>query len=123
MSYCRFSCDDGKSDVYVYESDAGWVTHVASHRIVGHLRAPPPIPAVEASADARTAWTRAYQKYNRALDAKPRAPIGGPHDGETFTDHSAGACLRRLLNLSSDGYHVPAHALKALAEEVEEPPT
>jgi len=88
MSYCRFSCDDGKSDVYVYEIAAGWVTHVASHRIVGR-----------------------------------RVPIGGPHDGETFTDHSAGACLRRLLNLSSDGYHVPAHALKALAEEVEEPPT
>lgn len=28
MSYCRWSSDDFKSDVYVYESQAGWITHV-----------------------------------------------------------------------------------------------
>ena len=28
MSYCRWSCDGFKSDVYVYESDAGYEIHV-----------------------------------------------------------------------------------------------
>ena len=28
MSYCRWSCDGFKSDVYVYESGEVWVVHI-----------------------------------------------------------------------------------------------
>ena len=33
MSYCRFSCMLGECDVYVYLSDVGYITHVASSRL------------------------------------------------------------------------------------------
>lgn len=33
MSYVRFSSDNFKSDVYVYESDDGFVVYVASNRL------------------------------------------------------------------------------------------
>lgn len=33
MSYCRWSSDDHKSDVYCYENGRGlWTTHVAANR-------------------------------------------------------------------------------------------
>jgi len=31
MSYCRWSSDDNKSDVYCYESNSGHVIHVAMY--------------------------------------------------------------------------------------------
>ena len=33
MSYCRFSCDDGKSDVYCYEDcEGGFTSHIGADR-------------------------------------------------------------------------------------------
>jgi hypothetical protein len=34
MSYCRFSTDNFNSDVYVYESEQGYVVHIAENRYV-----------------------------------------------------------------------------------------
>ena len=33
MSYCRWSSDDFRCDLYIYESAAGFVIHVAANRV------------------------------------------------------------------------------------------
>lgn len=50
MSYCRFSSDNWKSNVYAYESVEGFEVYVASHRIVDEL--PPLLKYSEETKDA-----------------------------------------------------------------------
>jgi hypothetical protein len=84
MSYCRWSCDDFRSDVYTYAHiDGTWTTHVAGQTRNG-------------------------------------VPIGLAHDGETFKDEDPAACRATLLRLRDVGYHVPAHAIERLDEEIAE---
>lgn len=98
MSYCRFSCDDFKSDVYVYASSRGGiVTHVATHRYVY----PPKYGDVE--------WCNSRP---------PAVAIGLQYDGAVFNHRDERDCLNSLRHLKEVGYHVPEHALKRLEEEV-----
>lgn len=50
MSFCRFSDDNFKSDVYAYESAEGFELHVAGNRVVAHIAAKFNIPAAEVDA-------------------------------------------------------------------------
>jgi hypothetical protein len=102
MSYCRFSSDNFKSDVYVYAHIAGgFMTHVAANRIVGGI--PPDV---------------AYRDF--MAEPPEREPIGGPHDGESFATDSIEETIELLRDLQSKGYHVPTHAFERLNNELEE---
>lgn len=91
MSYCRFSSDDGKSDVYVYASGgAGYVTSVAHSRINPNVK--------EGAA-----------RY---------IVIDLPHAGEQFCDTKRSEVFDRLLSLRELGYHVPEAALDRLRREM-----
>jgi hypothetical protein len=143
MSYCRFSSDNWKSDVYTYEHcDGGFVTHVA-----GRKRTFPPIPDIplswiprfggEFSIAARrvtypTRWhsfvaTCSYSIYGLwhrlsmwSVGVIPLKDIGLPHDGAAFNDDTASECADRLESLRALGYHVPQSAINALREEAKE---
>lgn len=143
MSYCRFSSDNWRSDVYVYEHcDGGFVTHVA-----GRKRAFPPIPQMPISwipnfgakfviAERRfvypTRWHslaanvfgRIYALWHRvsmwSVGVIPLKDIGLPHDGEAFSDETPGECADRLESLRALGYHVPQSAIDALRQEAAE---
>ncbi len=112
MSYCRFIDDDFQSEIYCRLEGIGWITQVATHRIV--LTEPLPPPAREDD-DAAMA----------ARDAQVRALVKGanherltlPHAGDCFTDASSADCLHRLLALRDIGFRVPAHAIARLREE------
>lgn len=39
MSYCRWSSDNWKCDLYCYEDANGYITHVADNRIVKIVKA------------------------------------------------------------------------------------
>lgn len=140
MSYCRFSSDNWRSNVYVYEHcDGGFSTHVA-----GNKRMFPPIPdfpimwiprfgANYIIAERRTEYPsrwhsfaasccfRAYASWHRlsmwSVGVIPLKAIGLPHDGKSFSDETAGECADRLESLRAMGYHVPKYALAALREE------
>jgi len=43
MSICRFSSDNWKSDVYIYESECGIELHIASSRIISDIPKLPPL--------------------------------------------------------------------------------
>lgn len=120
MSYCRWSSDDYKSDVYSYEHCAGYyATHVASNRLVA------PLPEVDMSLlvgeNANPdEWTRQYKAQHEEFERIGREPIGLPYDGETFEDRTLGEFLNTLLMLRGVGYHVPEYALDRVREEIAE---
>lgn len=90
MSYCRFSSDDGKSDVYVYHSvQGGYVTHVAGRRSTGK-------------------GANEYENINL------------PHAGAEFTDDGPALVKARLLELRELGYHIPQAAIDRLQREINE---
>lgn len=111
MAYCRWSSDDYQCDVYVYQSDRGWVTHVAGRRPV--FKAPLP-PAVEIGAEG---WYKRYRIVSEMLGRATMVEIEGDHDGETFTDDTPGECADTLERLRAAGYNVPQYAIDELREE------
>lgn len=117
MSYCRFSSDIRKSDVYVYESDYGWVTHVAQNRVQTDEALPPEVMLCQENAEA---FFYRMKKVSEILARGKRVGIGLPWDGATFTDPTPKKCADRLIKLKNLGYHVPQHAVDALLEEWEE---
>lgn len=115
MSYCRWSSDNWKSDVYCYANVSGaWTTHVAGMRVVGD------IPQVDWGlwhSDPDKMWEQ-YEAQHKFLEDCKRAPIGLPQDGETFDDAGPPEMLERLLWLRGLGYNVPETALEELREEI-----
>lgn len=117
MSYCRWSSDNWRSDVYCYESDQGYMTHVASNRVVGDI---PPWPTFETLKSDVSEYMRQYQAMMDFLDTAERAPIGLPHDGESFCDSTPEDFLQTLTMLQEAGYNVPQYAFDTVREEIAE---
>jgi len=116
MSYCRWSSDDFKCDVYVYEDvSGGWTTHIAGRRRIGLETLPPNPYTREALEDPK--WNDMYKAYHLAVGSLPMEDITLPHAGETFHDPSPGECADHLEMLRSLGYYVPQYAIDALREE------
>lgn len=109
MALCRFSSDNHTSDVYVYESDRGWVTNVAACRFDVEIPAVPDICAV-----SNEVFMDAYQRQRAVLDTATTSPIGGPHDGEDFVDDDEPALRARLAQLRDAGYRIPDYVFDAL---------
>jgi hypothetical protein len=116
MSYCRWSSDDHKCDVYVYEHcDGGYVTHVARKRYTAASPCPP-IPVGWHQLDAEI-FTNALAAQRSWLASAELVNIDLPHDGESFSDNTPGECAARLESLRALGYIVPQYAIDALREE------
>lgn len=115
MSYCRFSSDNWKSDCYSYESDHGFITHVACFRHVGDI---PPM-ADPTAVDVET-FAASYRAHMDAVAATTKVPIGLPADGENYCDMTLADLAERLLWLRGLGYHVPESALEEIRAEMAE---
>ena len=115
MSYCRWSNDNWRCDVYCYEDcRGGYTTHVAGNRVVGEI---PEVPDIlKADIDV---WLAAHQKQIDFLDKAKRKSIELPYVGESFNDPDLQSFLERLINLREIGYNVPAWVIKDVQEELE----
>lgn len=118
MSYCRWSSDAFKSDLYVYEHVGGyWAIHVAGSRYVGD------VPTLAYPTDAKDpaqveAFKASYDAQRKFFDAgAATALINLPHAGETFQEPTPGACADRIEELVALGYHVPAGVVEELRAE------
>lgn len=112
MSYCRWSCDDFRCDIYAYESNDGYEIHVAGNRIVGDI---PHVPFIlDVDADE---WRAAYQAQHDFLATAQREPITLPHAGESFCESDLEDLAARLIMLRELGYRFPDHVLETIAEE------
>lgn len=116
MSYCRWSSDDFKCDLYCYESDRGYTTHVAGNRVVGDV---PHLDWTILTADSGAQeFADQYKKQMDWLETAKREPIGLPHAGESFYDPDLESFLATVTMLRDEGYHVPTHVLDTIREEI-----
>lgn len=118
MSYCRWSSDNWKCDLYCYEDvSGGWTTHVADRRRVGFVPDDRWGDFVRGVISAQE-----YADLHRAqmdiLSNLPMEDIDLPHAGETFNDASLEEFKDRLLYLRSIGYHFPDYVLERVNEEI-----
>lgn len=124
MSLCRWSCDSYRCDLYVYEGQDGYVTHVASGRYVD-----PPVPSpyewdeckrLLAEEAGGGAWQRAVTAFHAALEACAIEPIDLPHAGASFYDPDARSLRQRLTDLRELGYRFPDYVMDAVEEDINE---
>lgn len=120
MSYCRWSSDNWKCDLYCYENvNGGWTTHVAAQKVTGDVPEELEIGSVPAEE-----WIKAHNAAMDFLDTAERKPIGLPHDGRSFNDPTLEAFRERLLDLRAAGYSFPDYVLDEIdAELAHEPAT
>lgn len=112
MSYCRWSSDDFKCDIYCYESETGYEVHVASKRVVGD------IPAIDWI--SHEVMFKTYKEQMKFVETAERENIGLPYDGESFSFSEAGEAATLLEHLKGLGYSVPHDAIDALWEDNDE---
>lgn len=117
MSYCRWSTDDFRCDIYCHEScGGGWDIHVAAvrHRL---KNLPPLIPFTP---ENLTAWFERHKKVMAMVHRAKRFTIGLPYDGRSYNEPTARDTANRLIELKRVGYNVPQGAIDALLEEAKE---
>jgi hypothetical protein len=122
MSYARWSSDGFRSDVYVYQSDFGYETHVAGRRRVG-LDTLPPDPMLLMPLTGNMTikeWGLLYRAHRDAFDKLPFEKIEHPNAGESFTDRSPMECAQTLKMLRDEGFHIPNGVIEELEEEAKE---
>lgn len=119
MSYCRFSTDNYRCDLYIYADCAGGFTiHVAGSRYVADTPIPEipdgwhKLPPTEMQAlwDAQAAWIKTARME----------PITLPHAGESFYNLDADQTVERAKELRRLGYSFPDFVLTALEDEARE---
>lgn len=120
MSYCRFSSDNWKCDVYCYGASGGtFVTHVAKNKTVGEA---PPLnwdflksPDNEESIEQFMEQHKAQMAW---LETAERKPIGLEYDGDTFQDPDLHQFLVTLKMLKGAGYNVPQYVIDEVELEI-----
>ena len=118
MSYCRWSSDNWRCDLYCYEDvSGGWTTHVAGRKRVGEI-------PDDRFADfiAKTISVEEYSALHVAqLEAVGKCElvdIGLPHDGETFNDPTLEDFRERVIYLRGLGYSCPDYVIEAIDQEI-----
>jgi hypothetical protein len=121
VSYCRWSSDYFRCDLYVYEHVyGGWTIHVAGSRIVWP-EPPPEAPELPAGVTAESPELKAYMAWYRgfmdAVAVADRKLLNLPHDGETFSLETPGECADKIEELIGLGYNAPQYAIERLRAE------
>lgn len=118
MSYCRWSCDNSKSDVYVYQAeDDSYSVNIRTHRYVIDDNAPVVIEYDGTNGAEAYASTLAYSRY---LRDRPRIPIVKQYAGQRLYFDDIPSTIVFLRQLQLLGYHVPLHAFERLEHDYEE---
>jgi len=118
MSYCRFSSDGFKSDVYVYESGNGIVISIAQYKLSNDWTYPSLLAnAPTDEADFLVHATAVIQKQQEWMRTATRTKIERLHSGDSFALKTRKDTLDRLMYLRGLGYHVPQCAIDGLLED------
>lgn len=115
MSYCRWSSDNWKSDIYCYEGvDNKIHIHVAASK---RLNVPEANWTEDKPIEQYMEELRIQSEYLKTAEL---VPIGLTWDGDSFECDGYQEALDVLLHLQDQGYHVPQFAIECLKEEIEE---
>lgn len=119
MSYCRWSTDNFRCDVYCYaDVSGGYTTHVAGNRLVGQPDEPA-LPEPGSGNEAWDGWSTAYNEWLRGIDSCKREAITLPHAGESFNDGTLEEFRDRLKGLRDLGYQIPDFVFAVIEEEIQ----
>lgn len=110
MSYCRFSSDNWRSDLYIYASDV-FMVNVAANRYEFDPKYPLP------NFDEYDDFVQYRWDNRQALDWAKSVPIQLPYAGEQFLYDTGKEAAEFVRELSELGYHVPNGVIEALEEE------
>ncbi len=122
MSYCRWSSDGFRCDLYAYEDAQGWTIHVA-----GRTRVFPPdwsdpldlVLMIDKGLSAEEATAR-YSAAMEPMETFPFAELTAPSAGKTFREPSLAAFRARLLALRAEGLRFPDDVLAMVDDEMAE---
>jgi len=112
MSYCFWSSDNWKSDVYIYDGSEGITCHVASYSLEGYIPKLPDIRSVSAKG-----FKIAYDRHMRAVESCERKKHPSPMAGQTFWSKDTADMIFKLRQLQLEGFHVPEYVFEELGEE------
>lgn len=117
MSYCRWSTDSFRCDVYAYESADGYTVHVAGRKraIPDDLNQPD-----FAFAMPPGDYTARYQAWDEAYQTLPWVELTAPSAGKTFCEPTLEAFRSRMLGLRAEGLRFPDTVLDEIDQEIME---
>lgn len=119
MSYCRWSSDDFRCDVYAYEDiHGGWTIHLAGNRFLGDIPPIIDVPHPEDGQEAADRWYASYKAQAAFLSTAKREPIGLPFAGQSFNLPTLDDFLEKLIELRGLGYNFPDYVLESVREEI-----
>lgn len=126
MSYCRWSTDCFRCDVYAYADVSGvWAVHVASLKRDVPLDWRDPLDVLMTgfdknnTADIEARMTE-YRRVQAALDKLPLIELSAPSAGRTFYEPSLEAFKQRMLALRAEGLRFPDQVFRAIDDEISE---
>lgn len=118
MAFCRFSDDDYRCEVYIYESDEGdYVVHVAGQRVQWDPPKPNPYDPEQIRKLSDKKVLEAEKRYQHLLRSAPKEKIELPFAGRSFREEEIEAVIVRVQLLKELGYRIPDWVLEALDEE------
>lgn len=106
MSFCRWSSMNFGCDLYCYEAEQGYVTHVANQRIIGDVPKVDSYLFLNYTQENVEKFFEQQKAQFEFLDTAERRPIGLKYDGQTFYDDKD-TFLSRLNMLREEGYRFP----------------
>lgn len=125
MSYCRWSSDNFKCDIYAYEScHGGFDIWIASNRIVGE---PPKggygLILEDNSKENIEKFVEQERARSKWMDSCKREPIELPFVGDHFNEPDLESFYNRMIKLRGIGYNFPDYVLETIKEEMNESET
>lgn len=119
MSYCRWSTDDFLCDLYCYESDEGFVTHIAANRPIWGDKRPDPVPFNnETIGDG--SWLARRNLVMDLLDEINREPVDPEYAGKHYLDDTLEEFLARLISLKNAGLSFPDYVIENVKQELKD---
>jgi len=120
MSYCRWSSDDFRSDLYVYEAADGFVVHVASRRYVYPDGVMPPDMDVKVGDPGWAgAWAERNMEVQKIIDTLDLEQITLEQAGESFYGLDAEEAAVKVAELRAIGFYVPKGVEESILEEAD----
>jgi hypothetical protein len=118
MSYCRWSSDNWKCDIYAYEScNGGYEIHIAGRKRVGK------VPEVDYNLlrdDKIREFKKQYNKQMRWLKKAKLKPIGLKYDGKSFHADTLEEFRDTMIMLRNEGYNFPDYVFEDIKVELDQ---
>lgn len=93
-------------DLYCYESEQSYVTHVAVNRTMGDIPKVDSLLLLDNTEGNFEKFLEQHKAQMKFLETAERRPIGLKYDGQTFYDDKE-TLLFRLEMLRAEGYRFP----------------